>query len=115
MEDMEKSTKIAISFRVEFIEDTRELIKIAITFIIICILAIVIFFTFIMNPDEFEDSSFVCVETTITNKIVYHKETKVMYAVSTAWFSRGVFTMLVDEDGNPMIWEEQQNEEKIFK
>ena len=34
MEDMEKSTKIAISFRVEFIEDTRELIKIAISFII---------------------------------------------------------------------------------
>ncbi len=106
MEDVEKSTKIAISFRMEFIEDTRELIKIAISFMIICILAIVIFFTFIMNPNEFEDSSFVCVETTTTSEIVYHKETKVMYAVSTAWFSRGVFTMLVDEDGNPMIWQQ---------
>lgn len=106
MEDMEKSTKIAISFRMEFIEDTRELIKIAISFITICILAIVIFFIFIMNPNEFEESSFVCVETTSTSEVVYHKETKVMYAVSTAWFSRGIFTMLVDEEGNPMIWEE---------
>lgn len=45
------------------------------------------------------DSPFVCVETTSTNRIVYHKETKVMYTVSTSRFNRGVYTVLVDEDG----------------
>lgn len=37
--------------------------------------------------------------------IVYHKETKVMYAVSCGAYNRGVFTLLVNADGTPMIWE----------
>ena len=32
--------------------------------------------------------------------IVYHRQTKVMYAKS----NDGVFTLLVDADGKPMIW-----------
>lgn len=48
-------------------------------------------------------SMFVCVERARTWMIVYHKETKVMYAVST--YGPNVFTLLVDRDGKPMIWE----------
>lgn len=53
--------------------------------------------------NEIEDnSSFVCVETTPSWKIVYHKETKVMYVVS----DKSKFTLLVDANGKPMIWKD---------
>ena len=35
--------------------------------------------------------------------IVYHKETKVMYAVS----HDTVFTVMLDADGKPLLWEEE--------
>ena len=38
--------------------------------------------------------------------IVYHKETKVMYAVSCGAYNNGTFTLLVDADGKPMLWED---------
>lgn len=36
---------------------------------------------------------------------VYHNKTKVMYVVSDVKYNRGTFTLLVDEEGNPLIWE----------
>jgi hypothetical protein len=50
-------------------------------------------------------SEFVLVEHTSTWKVVYHKKTKVMYAVSDGTYNRGTFTLLVNADGTPMIWE----------
>ena len=38
--------------------------------------------------------------------IVYHKDTKVMYAVSNGASNRGTFTLLVNPDGTPMLYEE---------
>ena len=54
-------------------------------------------------------SMFVIVEgdATSTWYIVYHKETKVMYAVSNGNSNRGIFTVLVNPDGTPMLWEEK--------
>lgn len=37
--------------------------------------------------------------------IVYQNNTKVMYAVSTAVYNCGNFTVLVNPDGMPMVWE----------
>ena len=52
-----------------------------------------------------EESMFVIVEVTTNHwQIVYHKETKVMYAVSRG-DTVGVFTVLVNPDGTPMLWE----------
>lgn len=52
------------------------------------------------------ESSFVKVGQTQTagSQIVYHKETKVMYVVSD-----DIFTLLVDADGKPMLWEIKDN------
>lgn len=50
-------------------------------------------------------SMFVEVERADIWKIVYDKKTKVMYAVSNFSHSRGIFTLLVDESGNPRIWD----------
>lgn len=50
-------------------------------------------------------SMFVLVEKASCWYIVYHKDTKVMYAVSTGGYNSGTFTVLVDTKGKPMLWE----------
>ena len=50
-------------------------------------------------------SMFVCVECGPYYNIVYHKDTKVMYAISDGQYNRGTYTLLVNADGTPMIWE----------
>lgn len=42
--------------------------------------------------------------------IVYHKQTKVMYVVSTEYRNRGNFTVLVNSDGTPMIYKAEVSE-----
>ena len=54
---------------------------------------------------EDDTSMFVKVETTTFWDVVYHKDTKVMYVVSTGSYNHGTFTLLVDADGKPMIYE----------
>ena len=50
-------------------------------------------------------SMFVVIETTADWDIVYHKETKVMYAVGGGTTrTTGVFTVLVNADGTPMLY-----------
>lgn len=53
-----------------------------------------------------ETSMFVTVESNGAWSVVYHKETRVMYAVSGTYHNCGIFTLLVNADGTPMIWEE---------
>ncbi len=50
------------------------------------------------------ESMFVLVESTPQWDVVYHKETKVMYAVSSYGDATGVFTLLVDRDGTPLLY-----------
>lgn len=49
-------------------------------------------------------SMFVAVESTNIWHVVYHKDTKVMYAVSRGSYNAGNFTLLVTPDGSPMLW-----------
>ena len=51
-----------------------------------------------------EKSMFVCVEATTAFSVVYHRDTKVMYAVSNGGSNVGNFTLLVNADGSPMVW-----------
>ena len=44
------------------------------------------------------------------SKIVYHRDTKVLYAVSTGYGNKGTYTLLVNQDGSPMIYEENEEE-----
>lgn len=61
-----------------------------------------------IEPDN-TSSMFVLIEGNLSSPwhVVYHKETKVMYAVSTGAYNNGNFTVLVNPDGTPMIWEEE--------
>ena len=56
------------------------------------------------NETQESVSMFVEVEQAMHWKIVYHKETKVMYAVSDGSYNHGTFTLLVNADGTPMLY-----------
>ena len=49
-------------------------------------------------------SMFVEVEHCALWKVVYHRDTKVMYAVSDGDYNHGTFTLLVNADGSPMVY-----------
>ena len=51
-----------------------------------------------------DSSMFVIIEETMNYKIVYHKNTKVMYTISWGGYNSGDFTLLVNADGTPMIF-----------
>lgn len=55
------------------------------------------------GTDEYV-SMFVKIEQTDHWYVVYHRETKVMYVVSNDAYIQGIFTVLVDENGDPMIY-----------
>jgi hypothetical protein len=57
-----------------------------------------------VNENQESTSMFVEVKQAMNWKIVYHKDTKVMYAVSDGSYSHGIFTLLVNEDGTPMLY-----------
>ena len=52
-----------------------------------------------------ETSMFIIIEEALTWRVVYHKDTKVMYAVSFGTYNNGTFTLLVNADGTPMLYE----------
>lgn len=56
------------------------------------------------NEEQF--SMFVRVESAAHWDVVYDSETKVMYAVSASSYNYGNFTLLVNADGSPKLWEE---------
>ena len=56
-------------------------------------------------------SEFITIETNWTYKVVYHRDTKVMYAVSDSTKNQGTFTLLVNADGTPMVYEESEGEQ----
>lgn len=56
---------------------------------------------------NYDTSMFVEIESTIKYMIVYCKSTKVMYAISNGSYNCGTFTLLVNADGTPMLYEEE--------
>ena len=57
-----------------------------------------------------ETSRFITVETTSLWKVVADKETGVMYTVSLGMYNIGTFTLLVDANGKPLIYEGGEDE-----
>ena len=50
------------------------------------------------------ESTFIVVEEEMGFNVVYHRDTKVMYAISWSGEGAGVFTMLMNPDGTPQTW-----------
>lgn len=54
-------------------------------------------------------SRFIIVEDAISWIVAYDKETLVMYAISDLGEGKGVFTVLVNADGSPLLWNGNQS------
>lgn len=87
--------------------------KLLVAFLLLVILLFIILILFASCTATVEkaesqqkSSMFVQIEKTDFWKVVYHKETKVLYAVSHGGCNRGNFTVLVNPDGTPMIYKE---------
>lgn len=63
--------------------------------------------------EEYDSASsmFIEVENAAYWRVLYHKDTKVMYVVSTGSYNNGNFTLLVNPDGSPMLYEGGNNNE----
>ena len=59
-----------------------------------------------MKNQETDVSMFVLLEVGSSYKIVYHRETKVMYAISYGGWNDGTFTVMLDADGKPLLYKE---------
>lgn len=61
----------------------------------------------VQEQNNTNTSMFIIIETVGHYTVVYHKDTKVMYTISTGYYNAGTFTLLVNPDGSPMIYEEE--------
>ena len=60
-----------------------------------------------------KENMFVCIQAADSfhnYDVVYQKDTKVMYTVSHGPYSYGSFTLLVNPDGTPMLYEADEKE-----
>lgn len=57
-----------------------------------------------VKSDTSDESRFMEVERADNWRVVYDKETLVMYAVSYSGYNCGNFTLLVDQYGNPLTY-----------
>lgn len=58
------------------------------------------------KENTYEKYSFTTIMRSHDYNIVYQNETKVMYVMSTGYCNIGNFTVLVDENGKPMLYKE---------
>ena len=52
------------------------------------------------------NSMFAMVESTSLYEVLYHKDTKVMYVVSRGYYNQGTFTIMLNAEGMPLLYEE---------
>lgn len=64
-----------------------------------------------LKNQETNVSMFVLLENGSDYMIVYHQETKVMYAISNGEYNAGTFTVMLDTDGKPLLHKEVSNVE----
>lgn len=57
------------------------------------------------NAEQSNVSRFKLLESSGSWYVVADRETGVMYAVSGGIYNQGIFTVLVDADGKPLIWD----------
>ena len=52
-----------------------------------------------------EKCRFVCVEKNVNWRVMVDRETGVMYVMSGGAYNVGIFTLMLDADGHPLIYE----------
>jgi hypothetical protein len=67
----------------------------------------------VADKDVRNESTFVIVENGRDYKIVYHRDTKVMYAISRGSYNSGDFTVMVDKYGKPLLYQGDQEDADV--
>lgn len=67
----------------------------------------------VKDLDVSNESMFVIVENGTDYTIVYHRDTKVMYAISNCAYNRGNFTVMVDKYGKPLLYQKDREDTDI--
>jgi hypothetical protein len=67
----------------------------------------------VADLDVSNKSMFVTVEKGMCYTIVYHRDTKVMYAISCGYKNSGDFTVMVDKYGKPLLYQEDQEDTDV--
>jgi hypothetical protein len=67
----------------------------------------------VADLDVSNESMFVMVENGMNYKIVYHRDTKVMYAISDGCYNAGDFTVMVDKYGKPLLYQGDQEDADV--
>ena len=65
------------------------------------------------SQDSREENMFVYIQKPNPSDpyaVVYQRDTKVMYVISEGTYNYGTFTMLVNPDGSPMLYEKESEE-----
>lgn len=84
----------------------KKIIALILTMVLFCCSVTGCAYAKVETEKDEENSMFVAVEISGLWGVVYHEETKVMYAVSRGGYNGGNFTLLVNPDGSPMLWGE---------
>ena len=75
--------------------------------VVLCIVCATLLIGCCSSPAEgANDEMFVKIYNDHNYDIVYHKDTKVMYAISRGNYNQGTFTLLVNALGHPLLYEE---------
>lgn len=89
-------------------KNKSDIVVIIILSLIACIVFSAFIYGIVTRTNEsvpFDSATFDIVSNGDDFKIVYNRLTKVMYSVSDGTNNSGVFTVLVNPDGTPMLWE----------
>ena len=62
------------------------------------------------KENEQKKSEFITIEDGWDYRVVYHRDSKVMYVMSNGAHNNGTFTLLVNADGTPMVYTESEVE-----
>lgn len=64
----------------------------------------------VKNEQRNDVSMFVNIEKSVIWSVYYHKDTKVMYVCSGGGYNSGNMTVMLDEDGKPLLWKGEVDE-----
>ena len=72
--------------------------------------SLIVLFATVSNASIIKGGKFFTVSNESSFRVVYDKDTMVMYAVSEGKYNSGNLTLLVDKDGKPLLYQGEKHE-----
>lgn len=72
--------------------------------------SLIVLFTTVSNASILRGEKFFTISNERSFRVVYDKDTMVMYTVSEDKYNSGNLTLLVDKDGKPLLYQGEKHE-----